>query len=198
MRTLNLGLVALLLGPIATAVDQDPLPRVQLSVEFPAQDRRFDNPSGLTLRTTASQPVKLRIELSVDDRSDSSGQIGDLADLIEIRDLEGGWATRFDDLERVAAGAYETTHRFPDAGEFVIVVLPDVEDRSRLTPERTDMVRLVVEPVPSPTSVGRGGLPLVLATVALVLVGALVFKATKRRTRSERVPMTHDSWWNPP
>jgi hypothetical protein len=196
-------LVAALVGlfmasPMAAALDQDPLPTVQLSVELPNQETGIDNPSGLTLRTTTSDPVGLRIALFEAGDPESPVSVDDTAELLEIRQTSSsGPPVRLGDMTEVSPGIYETTYVFTSSGSYIVQVLPDIQDRSRLTPESTDQVTFELQGVPSAS--GGSSLPLILAGVALAaVVGVLVVIGTRGRSRSNKPPVPHDTWWNSP
>lgn len=193
------GLMSLfLVSPASAALDQDPLPTVRLSVELPGRQTFVANPSGLTLRTTVNDPVGLRIELFEDGSPDSPVSVDDSTSLLEIHQTDSDAAVRLADMEEVRPGIYETTYMFTSPGSYVVRVLPDVRDRSRLTSESTDQVRFEVQPEPSSVS-GSPSVALMVGGILLaVLVGVLVFVGTRSRSRSVKPPVPHDTWWNSP
>jgi hypothetical protein len=200
VQLLMAGLIGLAMAsPIAAALDQDPLPTVQLSVELPDQETAIDNPSGLTFRTTANAPVGLRIELFEAGHPESPVSVNDTTALLEIRQTsDSGAAIRLGDMEEVSPGTYETTYVFISPGRYIVQVLPDVQDRSRLSPESTDQVGFVVQAVSSSAS-GGSLVPFIVGGVGLAaLVGVLVFIGTRGRSRSSKPPVPHDTWWNSP
>lgn len=191
------GLISLLwASPILVALDQDPLPTVRLSVELRDQET-LTNPSGLTLRTTVNDPVGLRIEVFEEGNPDSPVSVDDSTSLLEIHQTDSDAAVRLADMKEVSPGIYETTYMFTSPGSYVIQVLPDLQDRSRLTSESTDQVRLEVQAEPSSDS-GSPAAFVVGGIVLAALVGVLVFVGTRGRSRSAKPPVPHDTWWNSP
>lgn len=201
--TIALVVIAGLIGVLpsgfpASALDTDPLPTVRLTVELPDQQSSFESPSGLTLETPVDDPVNLRIQVYETGDPGSPVSVDDPTVLLEIRTLsDPGSGVRLGDMREVSPGTYTTTYAFTGPGHYEIEVLPDVEDRSRLSSETTDRVRFDVgAPSSAPLSTA---FPTILAGAALAaLVGALVLVMTRGRPRANKPPVTHDTWWNGP
>ena len=197
VRWFVVGLISLFLGsPISVTLDQDPLPTVRLSVDLPDQETLV-NPSGLTLRTTVSDPVGLRVEVFEEGNPDSPVSVDDPANLLMIHQIDTDVAVQLGDMKEVSPGTYEATYMFTSPGNFIIRMLPDIQDRSRLTSESTDEVRFEVQAEPTSNSSPSVGL-LVGGIGLAALVGLLVFVGTRGRPRSPKPPVAHDTWWNSP
>lgn len=120
--------------------------------------------------------------------------------LLEVRH-PGGSRERIDSLNQVAVGTYQLDFDFDEVGDWLLVVLPDLPDRSSLPPGSADTIEVTIEAI----SPGEGEDSAVALTVVLILtltVAILVRAATKKpkpsvgRTGLRVVP--HDSWWNSP
>lgn len=199
MRKLTVGLIATLVIALpfaAGAADEAP-PTVQLEVE--AGGETFTDPSGLTIRVAPGEPMKLRIHVFEEDQAGSPVTGADTSTLLGIREASGvGSEVRFDDMTEIGAGTYETSYTFAQAREYVIEVLPDVSNRSLLTPETTDQVTVIVDANVDAAPTGPPW-PTVIATFALIaVVGVFVVQATRGRRRVPKQPVHHDSWWNAP
>lgn len=197
MSTAGLIVTLVMVLPVAAVASDGQLPTVRLQVEV--GDDSFTEPSGLTIRTAPGEAVVLRVEVFAEGDPTSPIVVEDTSTLLEIQEASGvGPAVRFADMEELTAGTYQTSYVFPQAREYVIEVLPDVEDRSLLTSETIDEVRVVIDPAAEATSTGPLW-PTIIATVALVVVvGVLVVRATRGRRRVPREPVHHDTWWNAP
>ena len=98
---------------------------------------------------------------------------------------------------RTAPGVYENTHLFGGVEEFEILVLPNIEDRSALSPQSTDTFIVIVEEAPE-ASTQPDPVGIVMLVLTLSLVGVLVLAATRGKRRDPKRAIPQDSWWNPP
>ena len=185
-----------LASPISVTLDQDPLPTVRLSVDLPDQETLV-NPSGLTLRTTVDAPVGLRIETFEEGSPGSPVSVDDPANFLMIHEIGTDLAVQLLGMKEVSPGVYEVTYMFISPGSYVIEMLPEIQDRSRLTSESTDEVRFEVQAAPTSDSGPSVGV-VVGGVVLAALLGLLVFAGTRGRSRSPKPPVPHDTWWNSP
>jgi hypothetical protein len=126
--------------------------------------------------------------------------VDDPSALVEI-EHPSGTRTRFTDFDQISDSEYRTDFIFSEAGTWRLVALPDLEDRSLLPADTTDVVVVVEAPLVGDTSDG--------ATLGLYLFGALVLAivglvlyVTRHKlpwNHSPRTPsVPHDTWWNSP
>lgn len=199
MRKLTAGLIALLvvaLPVVAGAANEAP-PTVQLEIDVGGDT--FSDTTGRTIRTIPGEPIVLRVHVFEEGEPGSPVAVEDTSALLGISEASGvGAEVRFADMAEVGDGIYETSYTFPQAREYVIEVLPDVSNRSLLTPETTDQVTVIVDP--SVEAAPTGPLwPTLIATFALIaVVGVFVVQATRGKRRVPKEPVHHDSWWNAP
>lgn len=196
MPALSAVLIGLLLGITLGAAEPDPVV-VQLQVRIGAGEYTTAV-SGVTLRIYQDDSVDLRAQVFEADGSLTPVDVDDPSMLLEIRAADQpGSGVRFADWRHVEVGVYEVDDVVEEPGRYNLLVLPDVDDRSRIPESGTDTVTLVVEFIGTSAS-GSTSRSLVV-TVALVgLVGVLVVVATRGRRRVPKEPTPHDTWWNSP
>jgi hypothetical protein len=198
------GLVVVVLAtPVAGSVDDDTPPVVKLEVELPAQGFGFVDPSGLTLRVETGEAVVLVFRIFDAENPDRTADVEETFSLLEIRDLsEGSPPVRLGDMERTAPGVYRSTYTFPDPGRWMLVVQPDISDRSSLPTESTSQLVVIVEESVPAVAGGPGPIGVIALVVLVMLVGTLVIGATRRKPRSHldtaKEPVAQDTWWNSP
>lgn len=197
MSALSAVLIGLLFGiPLAGAENETPAVRIEVQIGVGEYSTGL---SGVTLRVDSANAVNLRIRVFEPSGSKAPTDVDDPSTLLEIRD-EGdpGAGTRFADWRHVDTGVYEVEDVIDKPGNYLVLLLPDVEDRSLLPESSTDHLTLTVESAtPAAFSGGTStGLWVSLGLVILVLV--LVVLGTRGRRRVPKEPVPHDTWWNSP
>jgi len=174
---------------------------VRLDVELPSQGLSFVDPSGLTLRVAVGEAVVLVFRVVDASNPDQAVDVEKTLSLLEIRDVSlASPAVRLGDMERTARGIYRTTYDFRGPGRWMLVVQPDIVDRSSLPVGSTNQLILIVEE-PASASVGEP-LPIsIVASAGLLLLVVIVLGVTCRKPSSDSPPKpatTQDTWWNSP
>lgn len=193
----------LLATPVTASVHDSSQNVVRLEVELPSQGLSFVDPSGLTLRVAVGEAVVLVFRVFDASNRDQAVDVEETLSLLEISDVSlASPAVRLGDMERTARGVYRTTYDFRGPGRWMLVVQPDIVDRSSLPVGSTSQLILIVEE-PASASVGEP-LPIsIVASVGLVLLlGVIVVGMARRKPRSvstpPKPPTTQDTWWNSP
>lgn len=192
----------LLVVPGARAPMAAPL-LVQLEVSESLEESDFYDPSGFTVEVTAGHPVAFRVSVFDPVQPDQPVDVDDPSSHIEVRKAAGGGSRiRFADMERIRPGVYETAHTFEEAGLWVAVAQPDVDDRSALPSGSTDEVTFRVTAQLAAVGSWPPLFAMVASIVLVLLVGALVVLAGRSATKAPgeppKEPVTHDTWWNSP
>lgn len=198
-------LVALLASPAVAAGAEDTGLVVQLEVQLPSQALELGDPGAFPVRVEPGEDVELTFRVFAHEDLETPVPVEDSSALIEIRDASGDNApVRFADMTELSPGVYTTTHRFNDAGEFLLVVQPSVQDRTNLHPENTGDVRVIVGGASSPAPVDSASTVVtfvVVGILVLLVVVAVVVATRKRpgRRLEKKAPgfaeAGKDSWW---
>ena len=193
----NALLIGLLLG-LSFAVSDDGPPDVRLDIQIGSDDYSVGL-DGLTLRVDDDQPINLRLRVFDPTDETSAVDVEEPSTLLEVRVADDpGSGVRFDDWEHVGTGVYTVADALDDPGEYLLVVLPDVTERSRLPASSTDQVTLIVESVAPAVSETPTMTGLLVALILVLVVGVLVVLTTRGRRRVAKEPTPHDTWWNSP
>ncbi|MEX2623007.1 MAG: hypothetical protein WD651_04720 [Acidimicrobiia bacterium] len=192
----------LLATPVIASVHDSSQNVVRLEVELPSQGLSFVDPSGLTLRVAVGEAVVLVFRVFDASNRDQAVDVEETLSLLEIRDVSlASPAVRLGDMERTARGVYRTTYDFRGPGRWMLVVQPDIVDRSSLPVGSTSQLILIVEE-PASASVGEPVPISIVASAGLVLLLGVVVGMARRKPRSDstppKPPITQDTWWNSP
>lgn len=99
-------------------------------------------------------------------------------------------------MEHLGLGIYQTSYPADEPGEFSIVALPGIPDRSGMPADSFDEVALIIDAQVSASPIDSSGVTVMLVLIALV--GWLVVSTTRGRDRVPKEPVMHDTWWNGP
>lgn len=190
----------LLAGPIAQA-PADGRYVVELEMSHETEGNYFYAPGSSAFPVQVPVDVPVTFRLSVSDAGGEPTDVEDTSQLLEIRREGGGSRVRFADMERISPGVYETTHTFRQAGRWVAVVQPDVEDRSDIPEGSGEEVLIRVLRSEPDAAAGPSSTALVAVVAVILLVASLmIYAARHRRHPTERPPqpVPHDTWWNSP
>ena len=173
-------------------------PIVRLDVQIGSADFS-EGLDGVTLRVDSGETVNLRVRVFDLSEPASALDVDDPSTLLELRESgDPGSGRRFADWEHPATGVYEISNVIDGPGEFLLLVLPDVTDRSLLSESSTDHLTLVVAPGSPEASRGPSSSGLVVSLVLAAALVVLVILATRGRRRIPKEPTPHDTWWNSP
>ncbi|MFZ0626090.1 MAG: hypothetical protein WAN34_06325 [Acidimicrobiia bacterium] len=200
---LSVWLMALILGAGAgSAAPSDQVPVVQVELK-PPDEQPFSARDDVTYRIRAESPVDITIR--VFDTGDASTPIdvADVSALVEIRDASGSHTpVRLADMTRVSTGVYQTSYSFPDAGDWTLVVQPDVADRSSLPSEGVDQIEIRADPSSSTGATDSSDLTWVVAVIGLLVLAVGLYLVARRWSARDtgriKRPAPPDTWWNSP
>jgi hypothetical protein len=182
----------------ATPSDQTPVVQVELKL---SDGQPVSAGSDVVYRIDADSTIDVTVRVFDAQGSSVPVDVADPSALLEIRDAsEAHDPVRFSDMKHLATGVYQTSYSFP-AGDWSLVMEPDVTDRSTLPSVGVDQVEIRAQPS-GPVGPTTTDLTAVLAVISLLVLGIGLSLLTRRWSASDpgrvRRPATPDTWWNGP
>lgn len=196
--------LVLLAGQIGPGDADDTNLIVRLEVGLPFQGVEIADTSTSSFQVENGETVNLTIRISDSRKQNSPVSVEDTSALVEIQGKNGDTTpVRFSDWGMGAPGVYTTTHVFGEAGDYIILVQPDIKDRTTLHPEATDQLQVtVVGNASTSPKAGSDIVAVIVSTLLIFLVVSMLLVTKRRRPggRSERKPpgraeADRETWW---
>ncbi len=157
-----------------------------VSIEITFEDLDLVANSSAPIRVEVDQSATVTVSVLETEPPGSSGVI-DPSTLFEIEHPSGS-RTRFGDLDQISDNEYRADFTFSEAGTWRFVALPDLEDRSLLPRESTDVVVVIVEAPLVQDSWAAGNFGLSVVGGLLLVIVALVLYLTRHKLRWDHTP----------